>query len=270
MVHYENNYDWSPFNFKVLGVCFILLLIGIIIIAPMLNRPQPVKFIDMNVSTVTQIEYVTVLVTPTPDGNTYYASEYQTGVRKINRMFSFFREDALGKKDLSVHAVVYDYKTFIKYNWFNPTDYKYYLERAPYGYKYLFVFTAIYADDVIGGDTRFWIPKENQFTVGIKGLSYQLIEFPKQLRIKELENTFNYNENSMVTAYNSLRQYKPNNEYKNTAGESFESIDVLKGGKSNAIDGYFVVLIPDNTKDEDIIVYENFYTFGNAGWRLKP
>jgi len=212
-----------------------------------------------------------VFVYPTIDGNIYFASEYQEGIRKIKRPFSFYRKEAIGLKDLSIHAVIYDYKIFNSYHWFNPTDYKYY-EVFPINpeNKFLFVFANIYMDDIIADDTRFWIPTEKQFNVQVYETVYNPISFPKQIRIKELEDTFNYNDNSMVTAYNSLRQYKTSNEYQNTAGETFESIDVLKGGKSNAIDGYLLFELDKNTPDEDILVCENFYSFGSSCWKLKP
>ena len=256
----------------VFGVIGVLLIFCIFFLPPILEKPKTIPVINISVnitSTPTPIiEYV--YITPTPDNGIYYASEYQSGVRKLQRPFSFYREKALGEKDLSVHITVYDYKTFSKYHWFNPSDYLYYTKfpQSPNN-KFLFVFINTYLDDIIGDDTRFWIPSEKSFAVQVSDRVYSPISFEKQLRIKELEETFNLNDNNRIGYYNSYLIYSPTRNDSNTAGETTNNIDVLKGGKSNAIDGYLVFEIPKGAQEKDISVLGNFYTFGSSQWRLN-
>lgn len=237
------------------------------------NIISPVKE-NITVNVTPQIIYVnqtiTVLVTPTIDGKTYFASEYQEGIRKIKRPFSFIRPDVSGRKDLVTHVVIYDYKVFNSYTWFNPSDYKYYKQYPTEGYKFVFVFINIYMDNIMGDDPRMWCPDERHYGLQANDILYMPIEFEKQLRIKELEETYNYNDDSRVGYYATFKYTSSNLEHAKTAGETYNNLTYLRGGKSNAIDGYLVYEVPINTKDEDLILSGNFYTFGDAAWKLKP
>lgn len=272
MNEYEIDFDKKPINYRFIAlIIFSAVVIGFLFYPMISLKSETIKPVIQNQSTAIQIEYITVIVTPIPDGKLYYASEYQEGIRKIKRPFSFLRYDALGEKDLFIHSEVYDYKVFNSYHWFNPTDYKYY-EQYPISdkNKFVFVFFSIYSDDIIGDDTRFWIPKENMMQLQINEISYSPIEFVKSLRIKELEDSYNSNDNSRVTAFNSNRVYSSSSEAAKTAGEITESIDVLKGGISNKIDGYIIFEIPRESLDSDMLFACNFYSWGNGLWRLKP
>lgn len=271
-MEYEENYEPQVFNYRLLTLlCVCALLFGIFIYPVLFkNKPEPIKVIQENKSNAIQIEYITILVTPTPDGKIYFASEYQSGIRKIQRPFSFIREKTSGLKNTVVHAIVYDYREMNYYTWFNPTEYKYY-RQYPIGdsNKFMFIFYNIYLDDITGDDSRLWITTEKQMNLQIKDVVYSPINYPKQIRIKELENTYNYNDDKRVSAYNSQTVYSSSSEYRNTAGEYSQSIDVLKGGKSNAIDGYIIFEIPKDSKDEDILFAVNYDSFGQSFWRLK-
>lgn len=273
---YEITYEKPLINFHMLVIIGICFLIAGVLFYPIMNKSNVQKdnSIDEiptpNISTVIQIEYVTVLVTPTPDGLNYFASEYESGIRKIGRPFSWIRKDVSGLKDMSVHARVYDYREFDYYTWFNPTDYKYY-KQYPLNKnnKFVFVFVNIYMDDIAGEDTRLYLPKEKFYGLEINNIIYYPIEFMKQLRIKELEETWNFNEDSRVKYYAVNTFYSHSSSNANTAGETFEELTYLRGGKSNAIDGYIVYEVPKNSKPEDMIVRANFYQFGNSAWKLK-
>jgi hypothetical protein len=252
-------------------ILFVLSGIPIKIIKDTLRQTNiSTQNITPNVTPIIIYKTIEILVTPTPDGKIYFASEYDNGIRKLKRPFSILRENAQGLKTLSVHTTIYDYKIFPIYHWFNPNDYKYY-PQYPINpdNKFIFIFINTYADDVIGDDARFWIPVEGSYLLESNNIVYSPISFSKQIRIKELESTYNYNDNSRVTAYNSNRIYKSSIEYSNTSGETSESIDVLKGGQSNAIDGYMIFEIPKDIKTEDITIWMNLYSWGNAGWVLK-
>ena len=118
----EYEFNTQIFVYAAIG---LFLIFCVVFLPSMLEKPKPITKVIVNITPtlVPTIEYI--YVTPTPDNGIYYAGEYQSGVRKLQRPFSFYREKALGEKDLSVHVTVYDYKNFNKYHWFNPSDYLY-------------------------------------------------------------------------------------------------------------------------------------------------
>lgn len=273
-MEYEINYDNKPINLHLIIIIGIAAIVFYIMFFPMffsqVKTDIPVE-VTPNVSVITITEYVTVLVTPTQDGIHYFASEYQNGLRKIKKPFSFNQQDVTGYKDLVVHAQVYDYRIFDYYTWFNPTDYKYYRERpsAP-DKKFAFVFMNIWMDDNTGDDTRLWLPNASHFGLQARDTIYYPIPFMKQLRIKELEETYNLNDDSRIKYYGVNTYYSSNKQYAETAGETYEELTYLRGGKSNAIDGYIVFEIPEDIKEEELVFRGEFYKFGSASWKLKP
>lgn len=230
----------------------------------------PVKNISENVSTVTIYKEIIVTVTPTPDGKLYFANEYESGIRKIKRPFSWYRDDVTGSKDMSVHVTVYNYRSLNSFTWFNPSDYKYYKEYpSDLSNKFVFVFVQIYMDDVIGQDTRMWAPNEKQFVLQANNrVFYPIQDFQKQIRIKEFEETFNLNDDSRVGYFGTIKYYQKG--HPETAGETFENLTYLRGGKSNAIDGYIIYEIPKDIPDESLLVNGAFNKFGNSAWVLEP
>jgi hypothetical protein len=237
----------------------------------LLRHPEIISALEKgNESALIVEKPVYITVTPTPDGKTYFAGEYQEGLRKIKRPFSWIRNDVSGKQDMAVHVTVYDYKIFESYHWFNPMDYLYY-EQFPTSLnnKFVFVFINLYMDDIQDDDTRMWIPNENHYGLQINNTLIAPVDFMKQLRIKELEDTYNYNDDSRVGYYSAYKYYSRGSDFASTAGETYINQTWLRGGKSNAIDGYLVYEIPKDVKDEDLILSGNFFTFGNAAWKLK-
>lgn len=230
----------------------------------------PIKNVSPNVSVITIYKEIIVTVTPTPDGKLYFANEYESGIRKIKRPFSFFREDVSGKQDLSVHTVVYNYQVLNSFHWFNPSDYKYYIEYpSDDSKKFLFVFVQSYMDDVIGNYNGLWAFDENHFAVQYDNrLYYPLKDFSKEIRIKEFEETFTLNDDYRVGYYSTIKYYERG--HPQTAGETFEEQTYLKSGKSNALDGYLIYEIPKEAKEENLIVTASFNSFGYAQWVLKP
>lgn len=229
--------------------------------------PEPTKVPESNVSI---IEYVYITVTPTPDNINYFASEFEKGIRKINRVFSFHRTDVSGLKDMTVKMKVYDYKEFDKYNWFNPQDYIYYQQYpSQKDYKFAFVFFTIWMDDYNGDDVTLYLPNSSQYVLQAGDEIYSPIPFVKQLRIMELEETFNDNNNDRVDYFMTDKQYNRNLEYRDTAGETIRDLTILRGGKSNAIDGYIVYEIPKESFGKDKFFLVNFHAFGDVGWKIN-
>jgi hypothetical protein len=210
------------------------------------------------------------LVTPTSDGHTYFASEYQNGTRLLQRPFSWMRYNVLGKQDMKVTTIVYDYKIFEKLHSFNPTDYKY-DEILPTSEdkKFLMIFIYVFMDDVIGDDTRMWAFNRSFFAVYDGKTTYRAIEYQYDLRFRELENTFTFDRSTGVEGFKSSRRYSKSTEYFSTAGQYNDEIYYLRGGKSNAIDGFLLYEIDENKTPEDLLVLGQFYMFGSAQWRLR-
>jgi hypothetical protein len=223
-----------------------------------------------NQSNVTIIyKTVTKLVTPTPDGHTYFASEYQNGTRLLQRPFSWIRYNALGTSDMKVTTIVYDYKMFDKLHIFQPTDYKYDEVLPDEGKKYLLIFVYVFMDDIIGDDTRMWAFNRNFFAVYDGNETFIQKEYPYQLRFRELEETFTFDNSYRVEAFKSFRSYSHSSAYSENAGEYNNEIYYLRGGKSNAIDGFLLYEIPEKDTPEDLTVLAKFYAFGWSNWMLR-
>lgn len=265
-------------NPRIYALGFLFLLIfGFVFGLPYIF-PKPYKVVNSSGGAVfvnetalpVKIVTVTVLVTPTPDGHTYFASEYQNGTRLLKRPFSFIRYEALFKQDMKVTTIVYDYREFEKLHWFNPSQYKYeeQLPETPDS-KFLLIFINTFMDDELGDDTRFWVMSRQMFAVDIGGKVYRSLDYPFQLRYKELETTPNFNGESYIQAYKQERVYTSSMDAVKTAGEISDEKFYLRGGKSNAIDGYLLFEIPKDTTPEQIKVLANFYSFGNSQWLLR-
>lgn len=240
-----------------------------------------------------------VTVTPTPDGHTYFASEYQNGTRLLQRPFSWIRYNAIiaqnanssapkyddngifipsenppnkpDTQDMKVTTIVYDYKIFEKLHTFNPADYKYDEFLPSDGYKFLLVFIYVFMDDSIGDDTRMWMFNRNFFLVYDGIDTYWCRKYPFEQRFKELEETFTFNNDYRVQSFKSFRQYDftMSEENRISAGEYNDEIYYLRGGKSNAVDGFLIYEIPIDDKPEDLLVLAQFNSFGSAQWRLR-
>lgn len=269
------DFDINP---RILVFIFLFFAICAILFGGQYLFPNKPTFNTTNNTSNVTIIYKTiekiVLVTPTPDGHIYFASEYQNGTRLLQRPFSWIRNDVLGKQDMKVTTIVYDYKMFEKLHAFNPTDYKY-DELFPSAgadgkeKKFLLIFVYVFMDDIIGDDTRMWAFNRNFFAVFDGKETIAPKEYPYQLRFKELEETFTFNNDYRVQAFKSFRAYSPNEIYYNTAGEYNDEIYYLRGGRSNAIDGFLIFEIDNKDQPEDILVLGRFYSFGSAQWKLR-
>jgi hypothetical protein len=289
---------------SVFGV-ILLLLFGTPFLFP--HSQQTIKINNTTPNVLIVYKTIEKLVTPTPDGHIYFASEYQNGTRLLQHPFSWIRNNALiaqnantsapiydnngifiasenpenkpDTQDMKVTTIVYDYKMFDKLHAFNPADYKYeeiYPDNPEN--KFLLVFVYVFMDDIIGDDTRMYMFKNDAFVVYEQNShspdkkTYYSKEFPFQLRFKELEETFTFNNDYRVEAFKSFRQYGSylsNPEYVSTAGEYNDQQYYLRGGKSNALDGYLIYEIPKDDNPEDLIVLGSFYSFGWSNWLLR-
>lgn len=269
-MYYEPSYEIKPNYFLIF---IVIISICVLIAYGYTHFQKPIETVIKNESKVIQIEYVTVLVTPTPDGRLYYASEQEEGIRKIQNPFSFYADNASGYKHMKIVSTVYEYKEFKKLTWHNPSDNLDYGMYPQTGKKFLFVFYAMYMDDRVSDDTRFFIPNSSQYVVQSihdSSKTYYPIEYPKQLRFLELEYARDFLNREQAEYFGGMNAYTRSMNNRETAGEIFQETNILKGGKSNVLSGYVLYEIDDYLKPDELIAGINFYAFGNAWWRLKP
>lgn len=257
------------FNSRVIVFGIIFAIIGIAIFFPyqMFEKPKVKNITIITTIPTPIIEYV--YVTPTPDNGIYYVGEFQSGIRKLGRYFSWWQDNVSGLQDMSGHVKIYDYRIYEHVHAFNYAEYKYHEMFPADGKKFLFIFVKIYLDDIIGDDTRMWVPDETHFIVSGKGKLYTNISWDKHLRLRELEETWNDNNDFRIGYYGVFKTYSRDLKYAKTAGMYAQQIYYIKGGESNAVDGFIVYEIDADVKPEDIKVIGNLYSFGDPIWILK-
>jgi hypothetical protein len=252
----------------VFGLIFIGILIAIFFPYQIFEKPKIVPVsINITATPTPIIEYI--YVTPTPDNGIYYAGEYQDGIRKLGRTFSWFQYNVTGLKDMSGHVKIYEYRIFPHLHVYNDAEAKYFEMYPNNGEKFLFIFVKIYLDNIIGDDSRMWVPNEFHYIVNVNDKQYYPIVWGKHLRIRELEEAWNDNGDYRIGYYGTFKTYSRNLKYASTAGISAEQIYYIKGGESNAVDGYIVYSIPESTDEKDIKIIGNMYAFGDPIWILK-
>lgn len=229
---------------------------------------------------VTQKEYVYITVTPTPDGKTYFASEFQDGVRLLGRPFSWYRPDInLQNNNLKVSAIVYDYRIFNSYHYKNfdetnsPNNIYQEVFPAKSGDEFLFIFVNIVVDDVISDKSNnLYMPNASSFALQIDNTVYYPLDFPKQQLIHELDLTPNFQNSVYIQAFGQERKYistikkDENLEYGAIISQPHEWITK---GKSNAEDGYILFEIPKNTNVKNIKILGQFFNFGSSQWAIQ-
>lgn len=257
--------DINPRVFAFLAIIGFLafLVFGGNIIFPKKNQEE-----DKPQMVILEKE-VQILVTPTPDGHIYFASEYQNGTRLLKRPFSFIRYNALYKQDMKVTTIVYDYKIFEKLHWFNPAQQVYQEQLPDENMKFCFIFITVFMDDIIGDDTRAWMFNRSYFGLFDGEIMRYHMQYPYQIRYRELEQTPTFDNTGYVEAFKQKRLYSEEEYAVKTAGEYSDEVYYLRGGQSNAIDGYLLFEIPKDKTPDDLIVFADLSSFGFSRWRLS-
>ena len=229
-------------------------------------QPKIVLNVTKNISPIVIIKYVNI--TPTPDNGIYYVSDTQNGTRKMQRYFVFHRDNVSGYKSLDFHVTVYGYKMLNSYHWYNYHDSKTYetLPDNPND-KFLFIYVQMYSDDISGDDVRNYIPSEQHFQINYKNTMYSPAPFQKELMIHELENTYNFNDDSIIEYYGQYVNHPLDGK---NMGQYISIPQYFSfAGKSNAVDGYIVYELPKTAQPNDLIVYGDFFGYGYSNWVLK-
>jgi hypothetical protein len=272
MKDYEISYDKPVINLQAVIFIGLILICVFFYIAPLFKQKEVITPVIKNESIAIQIEYVTVLVTPTPDGKLYFASEYESGIRKIQNPFTFRIDNASGLKDAVVKTVAYDFKRVKELTWFNDADNKWYKINPYTGYDYLIVYYAMYLDNRIGDNTQYNIPALHNFIVtGIENrdVVFYPQDYPKHLRYAELEYSYDYNNVEYAEHFGQHVEYSKRTKDKHTAGLASIEDTHINAGKSNAESGYLIYEIPKELKTDDIITGINFGNYGYGYWKLK-
>lgn len=221
---------------------------------------------------------LTTIPTQAPKTYKFVLSEYEQGVRRLNFPFTFYCANVSGYKDMKVEFQVYDYKILEKgYTWRAEEIGDYLYQPAPEGYDYLIVFVRAMMDDSYG-DPRMYLPDSSHFLVQIGDSLYsEDTTYQKNIRIKELEETFNFNDDSRVRPYGYEWSYTQVSNYNTSFEGQYTAPNAgivaykrlyLRGGTSNAEDGYIIYQIPES-KVDPIIVAGSFNSFGDAAWLLN-
>lgn len=264
----DGEYEFNS-RVVVFGIIFMGIIIALFFPYQMFEAPKKVVNITVNITPEITPIIKYVYVTPTPDNGIYYAGEYQQGIRKLGRYFSFYRDNVSGLHDLSAHVKVYDYRIFDHVHAYFPEEAKYYAQYPSAGKKFLFIFVKFWLDDITGDDVRPWTPDENHYIVSVKGNSSLPIKWDKRLRLRELEETGTDNDDTRIQYYGTLRLYSRDLTYAKTAGEYAKQLNYTYAGESNAIDGFIVYEIDVDVMPEDIKIIGNMNEFGGPIWILK-
>lgn len=141
----------------------------------------------------------------------------------------------------------------------------YFKESPDPGMQFLFVFINMYLDDTGGGqDTRMYSMNADHFYIQYNDtLIYPYDELP-EYRIAELDNLWDYAHVASPRPYG----YKIIQQA-GTGVITAEYQDWIRGGRSNAMDGYVIFQVPVGAKEQDIKVLGRFENLGGyAYWEL--
>jgi hypothetical protein len=231
----------------------------------------------------------TVFVTPTIDGKTYFAGEYQNGTRLLAHPFSWYRTNVnLPNNSLKISANVYDYRIFPNYHYkdleYTDSPNDIYATQYPDNPndEFIFVFVSIYADEHISNTPNVWLPNQKNFALSIGGITYFPVNYSYARQIAEMQELTNQGNNYFIQAYGQYREYTTRNNrnelYNNgssayepvgNAGEVSRTLFYIPKGSSNMIDGYLLFEIPKDTSPKTIRILGSFYSFGYSEWKLS-
>lgn len=188
----------------------------------------------------------------------------RTNGRWQNELLTFGRSDVDGKKDLLMSTTVYGYKIQKEYHYWSVSWADYFTETPQNGYKFLFVYVVMWVDDVIGDDVRPYGMDQDHFYIEYKNKIYHPVKnYDPVYRVKEMETVYNYNDDAGITPYGYLIIV-------DETGTRAIPGAYIKGGKSNAWDGYIIYEVPQDAQPEDLKVIGRFEDLaGWHWWQLK-
>lgn len=271
MKEHELTYEKPIINLQALIFIALIILVGWFYLSPIFIKEKPIETpIIKNESKAIQIEYITVMVTPIPDGKLYFANEFSEGIRKIQNPFTFYTNNASGKKDMVVKSFVYDYKRLPYLTWHNDNDNQNYHVHPHEGYDYLIVYYAMYLDNRIADSVSYSIPSLNNFIVSDidKSSFYYAVDMPAHINYIELEHSYDFNNAEIAEYFGQRVSYSRRLNDKETAGIISIKEETINAGKSNAESGYIIYTIPKDIPDDRLIAGINFGENKRPWWKL--
>lgn len=189
----------------------------------------------------------------------------RTNGRNEGEFFKMFRENVTGYQNLLIYSAVYGHKIVPSYHTWSDEWAIYFQEQPRPGNKYLFVYIVTWVDTISGDDARPYGFDADHFRVQIAGRSYEPVRYYEpSWRVKEMETVHDFNDVGYIKPYGYLIRFD-NNE-----GWIADPLGWIKGGQSNAWDGYLIYEIPESAQPADIKVIGRFENIGGwAWWQLK-
>lgn len=185
----------------------------------------------------------TIAPTPTPEPAPEIVGMHS------GQFLSFRKDNVSGYKSVKVHATIYGYSMHKEVTWWSVSWGKPFVQAAPEGMKYLFVYAHVYSDE--GSATMWGIQPDYWFAWDghtVRNVSTDLLP---QIRLTEFDETWDMRHVENIKPYGYLRTYD------NTGREIAQETGYLKAGESNAWDGYIVYVVPEDTRPEDVRIYTN-------------
>jgi hypothetical protein len=211
--------------------------------------------------------------TPIPTVPTFaphFVDPFTPGERWQGQWFKWDRPDVQGLKDMSVGIIAYRHKFTDKYTWYNNAMGQYMTQYPDDGKRYFVVWVH---EEMFGenqtSDPGMWIFDQDSFILQVK---QQMITVNPNShnpvnRIKEFENYYDYYNTVIAPPFGYLIRFTKHSP--ETGGYEAEPLGWLRMGKGNAVDGYIIYEIPEDTKEEEILLHGGFSSFGNAYWRFN-
>jgi hypothetical protein len=218
---------------------------------------------------------ITIDPTPIPEATLIPANDTFTwgGPRALGDWFTWRRDNVLGYKDLFVRVTVYGYKEMDNYTWWSIDWGKWFFQYPPQGNKFIFAFVHMEMTSPDGDqagntswDPRMWGLDSNYFRLQAGSTLYDRDDsYQPPTIIKELQFT-NVMDNSTKIGMYGYQTYS----YVHSLTEEPKPYPLyyLRGGKSNAWDGFILYDVPADVSPENMAVVSNFGTFGSAYWNL--
>jgi hypothetical protein len=187
----------------------------------------------------------------------------------MNQFFNWKSENASGLKDMNVSTTMYGYKILKNFSYYDYNWGKNFNAYAPEGKTYFFAYVYTEMDTVLGGnDTRMYLPQQSNYGLLVDSEMFYPILFDYETnQIRQMDETWNLQHVERIKPYGYEFIYQAD-EITRINKPVMARKDWLKGGKSNAEDGYIVFEIPEKFNPRMIRLHGNFFSFGSASWKI--
>lgn len=214
--------------------------------------------------------------TPTPRPTIHVETEppeqwiKRTGGLYLNESFVWQRENVSMGKDLKFDFKIYDIEFLKSYQWNSRSwgPFLWFSQSPSSGFKYAFVFARLeMVMETQEDDPRMWGIQPEDIYLQYK--DNMLIERDTSHRecivIKEMMYRYTLNDDARVSDYGRL--FQPTTTIYDW-DEECQVLGYLKGGRSNAWDGYLIYQVPESATEGDLRALVAMGSFGSPYWIL--